>query len=139
MSDLDELPLTEISSLHASLLSECEDPETVSVVQSAPSTPVADRQSAFDLFRSRSLQSSPTDLGSGVKTSSVKDLVNIFETPNFSNMADAKAKSESAVYLNKIRYAKGWITRSLNSLQTALLAGSDKLDPNVFKKHNDQF
>ena len=55
MSDLDELPLTEISSLHASLLLECEDPEPVSVVQSAPSTPVTARQGAFDLFRSRSL------------------------------------------------------------------------------------
>ena len=76
MSDLDELEPTEISSLHASLLLECEEFEPVSYVQSAPSTPVAARQGTLDLFRSRSLQSSPTNLGSGVRTSSVKDLVN---------------------------------------------------------------
>ena len=83
MSDLDELEQTEISSLHASLLLECEEFEPVSYVQSAPSTPVAARQGTLDLFRSRSLQSSPTNLGSGVRTSSVKDLVNKFEISNF--------------------------------------------------------
>ena len=122
MSALDE---AEISFLHASLISECVEPEPVSVVLSAPSTPVTERQSVLDLFRSRSLQSSPTNLGSGVKTSSVKDLIDIFETPKFSNMAEAKARIESAACLTKIRYAKGWVTRSLNSSHTVLLAGSD--------------
>ena len=93
MSDLDEVPLNEISSLHVSLLLECEALEPVSAVQSAPSSPAAARQDVFDLFRSRSLESSPTNLRSGVTTSSVKDLINIFETPKFPNMAEAKAKS----------------------------------------------
>ena len=97
MSDLDEWEPAEISSLHASLLLECEALEPVSYIQSAPSTPVAARQGVFDLFRTRSLQSSPTDLGSGVKTSSVKDLMNIYETPNSLNVAEAKTKSELAI------------------------------------------
>ena len=108
MSDLDEWSLNEISSLHASLLSECEDYEPVSVVQSAPSTPVTVRQGAFDLFRSRSLQSSPTNLGSGVRTSSVKDLINLFDLPNSSNMTE-KAKSEAANSLSQITHAKKWV------------------------------
>ena len=54
-------------------------------------------------------------------------------------MAEVKAKGESASNLNKIGYAKRWITRSLNLLQTALLAGGDKLEPNDFNKHKNQF
>ena len=138
MFDLDKLELTEISSLHAELLLECEEFEPVSSVQSAPSTPVAARQGTLDLFRSRSLHSSPTNLGSGVRTSSVKDLVNKFEISKSLNMAEVKAKSESAFSLGKIDYAKRWVTRILNSLQTALLAGGDKLDLNEFNKHNAQ-
>ena len=139
MSDLDELLLNEISSLHASLLLECEDYEPVSVVQSAPSTPVTVRQGAFDLFRSRSLQSSPPNLGLVVKTSSVKDLINLFDLPNSSNMAE-KAKSEAANYLSKISHAKKWISRSLSNLENALLiAGENKIDPLVYKTNSDQF
>ena len=89
----DEWELNEISSLHAELLLECEELEPVPSVQSAPSTPVAARQSTLDLFRSQSLHSSPTDLGSGFKTSSVKDFVNKFEISKFKDMAEAKAIS----------------------------------------------
>ena len=53
MSALDE---EKISFLHASLFLECVEPKPVSVVSSEPSTPVTERQSVFDLFRSRSLQ-----------------------------------------------------------------------------------
>merc|ERR1712121_595703 len=105
------------------------------VVLSEPSIPVTERQSMFDLM-SRSLQSSSTNLESSVKTSSVKNLINIFEIPKFSNMTEAKAKSESTACLSKIRYAKGWITHTLNTLCTALLAGSNTLAPAVFDKEN---
>ena len=54
-------------------------------------------------------------------------------------MIEVKAKSESAFSLGKIDYAKRWVTRILNTLQTALLAGGDKLDLTVFNKHNAQF
>ena len=136
MSALDE---DEISDLHASLLTECDEPESVLVVLSEPSTPVTERPSLFDLLRSRSLQSSPTNLGSSVRSSSVKNLNSIFDTPGFSNMAELKAKSESSACLTKIRYAKVWVTRTLNTLRTALLAGADTIPPEVFNEQNKQF
>ena len=95
MSDLDEWSTSELSSLHESLLLECEDPQQEAVVHSAPSTPVLVRWGAFDLLRPRSLPSSPTNLGSGVRTSSMKDLIQIFDTYNSSSMVE-KAKSEAA-------------------------------------------
>ena len=73
MSDSDELSQTEISSLHTSLLLECENLESVNTTHSAPSTPVSIRGGAFDFSRPRSLQSSPTSVCSIVKTPSVKD------------------------------------------------------------------
>ena len=136
MSVLDE---DEISNLHTSLLTECDEPESVLVVLSEPSTPVTERQSLLDLVRSRSLQSSPTNLGSSARSSSVKNLSNIFDTPGFSNMAELKAKSESAGCLTKIRYAKVWVTHTLNTLRTAQLAGSDTIPLEVFNEQNKQF
>ena len=135
MSDSDELPQSEISSLHASLLLECENLEPIFNTHSAPSTPVLVRRSAFG---SRSLESSPTSLRSGVRTSSVKDLIQTFEIPKFSNMAD-KAMSEAASWLSKISHAKKWVTRSLHNLESALVVGGDnKIDHNMNKIHSDQ-
>ena len=105
MSDSDELPQSEISSLHTSLLLECENLEPIFNTHSAPSTPVLVRRSAFGSSRPRSLESSPTSLRSGVRTSSVKDLIQIFEIPKFFNMAD-QARSEAASWLSKISHAK---------------------------------
>ena len=69
----------------------------------------------------------------------MKNLINIFDTPRFSNMAELKAKSESAACLTKIRYAKVWVTRTLNTLRTAQLAGSDTIPLEVFNEQNKQF
>ena len=50
-----------------------------------------------------------------------------------------KAKSEAANSHSQISYAKKWITRSLRSLETALIAGDNKIDPLVYKTNSDQF
>ena len=110
----------------------------VSEVHSAPSTPVSVRRGAFDLLRPRSLPSSPTNLGSGVRTFSVKNLIQIFDIPNSSSMAE-KAKSEVANTHSQISYAKKWITRSLRSLENAIIAGNNKIDPLVYKTNSDNF
>ena len=86
MSDSEELPQSEISSLHTSLLLECENLESVTETHSAPSTPVSVRRDAFDFSRPRSLQSSPTSIRSVVKTPSVKDLIQIFDHPKIIKM-----------------------------------------------------
>ena len=72
MSDSDELPQSEISSLHTSLLLECENLEPISDTHSAPSTPVSVRCGTFDLSRPRSLQSNLTSIRSSVMATSVK-------------------------------------------------------------------
>ena len=105
MSDSDELPQSEISSLHTSLLLECENLDPISDTHSAPSTPVSVRRGMFDLSRPRSLQFSLTSLHSSVRTSSVKDLILLFEIPKFSNMAD-KAMNKATSWLGKISRAK---------------------------------
>ena len=95
MSDSEELQESEISLLHTSLLLECENLESVTETHSAPSTPVSERRGAFDFSRPRSLQSSPTSVRSIVKTPSVKDLIQFFDHPKISKMAE-KAKNEAA-------------------------------------------
>ena len=66
------------------------------------------RRGAFDLLRPWSLPSSPTNLSSGVRTSSVKDLIQIFDLPNYPSMTE-KAKSEAANSLSQITHAKKWV------------------------------
>ena len=113
MSDSEELQETEISLLHTSLLLECENLESVTETHSAPSTPVSERRGAFDFSRPRSLQFSPTSIHSSVKTTSVKDLIQLFDHSKTTNMAD-KARNEAAECFKQISHAKKWITRSLN-------------------------
>ena len=69
----------------------------------------------------------------------MKDLIQTFEIPKFSNMAD-KAMSEAASWLSKISHAKKWVTRSLHNLESALVVGGDnKIDHSTYKIHSDQF
>ena len=138
MSDSEELPQSEISSLHTSLLLECENLESVNTTLSAPSTPVSVRGGAFDFSRPRSLQSSPTSVRSIVKTPSVKDLIQFFDHPKISKMAE-KAKNEAAGYLKQISHAKKWVTRSLNNLASALqVGGNNKIDHSSYELYSNQ-
>ena len=135
MSDSEELQESEISLLHTSLLLECENLESVTETQSVPSSPIS-RRGAYVFSKPRSLQSSPISRRSSVKTTSVKDLIQLFDYSK--NMAD-KAKNEAAEYFKEISHAKKWITRNLNNLQSALLLGGDnKIDPSSYKLYNDK-
>ena len=136
MSDSEELQESEISLLHTSLLLECENLESVTETHSAPSTPALERRGAFDFSRPRSLQSSPTSIRSSVKTTSVKDLIQLFDYSK--TMAD-KARNEAAEYFKQIGHAKKWLTRNLNNLESALLlGGNNKIDPSSYKFYSDK-
>ena len=136
MSDSEELQESEISLLHTSLLLECENLESVTETQSVPSSPVSARRGAFDFPKPRSLQSSPISIRSSVKTTSVKDLIQLFDYSK--TMAD-KARNEAAEYSKQIGHAKKWITRYLNNLESALLlGGNNKIDPSSYNFYSDK-
>ena len=135
--DFNSFEHSEISSLHADLLADVE--ESI-VTKSTPSSPSRLAFRDISPVRTASAPVSPHSVASTVnypRSSSVKNLVSKFEFVKPSIMA-ANAKKEAADFVRKISYAKGWVTRSLNKLETLLLAGNDVLDPSEFRKQSDQ-
>ena len=129
----------ELSSLHASLISDVEGEYIVTEVKSAPSSPSSLAFRDISPLRTSSTPSSPSRHGSSVipRTSSVKALVSQFNNNQPSIMAD-KAKKEAADSLRKISYCKGWVTKYFNQLDTLLITGEDTLNPNEFKSISDK-
>ena len=126
---------SELLSLHSDLLNSVENLVTVSV--SAPSSPVNLFSREVSPVRSASAHTSPR-FGSVIhRTSSVRDLVAKFDSHTTSSMAES-AKKEAAPLVRKISNAKGWITRSLNKLETLRIATQDEIDPVKFETHSNQ-